>query len=512
MVVKPDVRQEPLCVCIDPLMEPPFVRGTGGTGGGKVTGSSDGDVVGRDAENKTVGYCHNVRDNNAMMEMMMMMDINKNVTDSNSNSNANTTGGKNDGNDHSKEGGKPQICFDFTKGQCKRGDGCRYSHDVKYIIEVNSREKGICFDFLKGMCTRGVMCRFSHDLNNLKPMLHQAHHSNGGDVRVIGGGASGDVVIGRGGGQRKKKKRAPICYDFVKNTCAKGAACRYSHDYMSLFHQIHGEKQQGSGGHVNQASSKVCIDNLRGACQRGDGCKFQHVLPQGVVTAAGMDATCVGIQEASGVPEDTNQVKLDALLENLKVMGHGSQLRVDSERHAYDVCNSGRQLHHVGYPAEQQQHLHPPNGHEVHPAVLGTRSYPPLGIVDDAGSMKVHSAAFNASALHASPRMGELSSSPPVTQAEKLKMAQMRRRLISSDSQDGVNSPTIGAGWSHGNPIVSVEHSSRFKDEHALSLLQSQTQDLRRDAAPQQNSTKITQFDDLLAVKSIWSMGAGTEQ
>ncbi|KDD71320.1 hypothetical protein H632_c5301p0, partial [Helicosporidium sp. ATCC 50920] len=73
-----------------------------------------------------------------------------------------------------------------------RGDHCRYSHSVEYIISVNSQEKGICFDFLKGLCTRGLLCRFSHDLSNLQ--APEVQESADGRHRF-----------------------APICYDFVKN-------------------------------------------------------------------------------------------------------------------------------------------------------------------------------------------------------------------------------------------------------------------------------------------------------
>ena len=40
--------------------------------------------------------------------------------------------------------GAPQheICFDFTKGLCTRGDRCKYSHDLDTIISHNSKEKG----------------------------------------------------------------------------------------------------------------------------------------------------------------------------------------------------------------------------------------------------------------------------------------------------------------------------------------------------------------------------------
>lgn len=68
---------------------------------------------------------------------------------------------------------KQQICFDFTKGLCTRGDACKYSHDIALIVKVNSQERGICFDFLRGQCSRGLLCRFSHDLSNITSQTSQ---------------------------------------------------------------------------------------------------------------------------------------------------------------------------------------------------------------------------------------------------------------------------------------------------------------------------------------------------
>lgn len=184
---------------------------------------------------------------------------------------------------------KEQICFDFTKGQCRRGEHCKFSHDVGYIIEVNSQEKGICFDFLKGTCTRGVMCRFSHDLNNLKPMIDQSTPKK--------------EAIGKG------KKKAPICYDFVKNTCSKGQYCKYSHDYSSLFQQVH--KRTGvEQKNPNTADSDVCVEYLRGHCPRGEGCNLYHAGEHADIPAsAGLSRVKV---------HDSNQETLEDLLARLK--------------------------------------------------------------------------------------------------------------------------------------------------------------------------------------------------
>ena len=37
---------------------------------------------------------------------------------------------------------KLQICYDFTKGSCSRGDKCKFSHDLATIVNFNSKEKG----------------------------------------------------------------------------------------------------------------------------------------------------------------------------------------------------------------------------------------------------------------------------------------------------------------------------------------------------------------------------------
>lgn len=68
---------------------------------------------------------------------------------------------------------KAQICFDFTKGTCTRGEACKFSHSIQKIIEVNSQERGVCFDFLRQACGRGALCRFSHDLSNFDAQENQ---------------------------------------------------------------------------------------------------------------------------------------------------------------------------------------------------------------------------------------------------------------------------------------------------------------------------------------------------
>ena len=58
---------------------------------------------------------------------------------------------------------KLDICFDFTRGTCHRGDGCRFSHNLPPggVIPPRPKTAGVCFDYTKGICNRGYVSRGS---------------------------------------------------------------------------------------------------------------------------------------------------------------------------------------------------------------------------------------------------------------------------------------------------------------------------------------------------------------
>lgn len=152
-----------------------------------------------------------------------------------------------------QDGSDPQICFDFTKGMCTRGDKCKYSHDIATIVTFNSKEKGICFDYLRSQCHRGLLCRFSHDLSNI---AQQCQVYNGTTASPAPG----------------KARSGSICYDFVKGVCSRGAECRYSHDLSLIARMARGSGEEQEA----KQPADVCFDYLRGRCTRGDACKYSH--------------------------------------------------------------------------------------------------------------------------------------------------------------------------------------------------------------------------------------------
>ena len=71
-------------------------------------------------------------------------------------------------------GERSDVCFDWSRGSCARGESCRFSHEGEAganpqagggrVGSPHRAVAGVCFDYAKGTCKRGDMCRFSHDV------------------------------------------------------------------------------------------------------------------------------------------------------------------------------------------------------------------------------------------------------------------------------------------------------------------------------------------------------------
>ena len=90
------------------------------------------------------------------------------------------------------------VCYAFQKGECTRGDACRFSHTEGGGGGgggFGARPAAPCYAFQKGECSRGDSCRFSHDPNAEAP-----------------------------------QRSSQPCYAFQKGECTRGDSCRFSHD------------------------------------------------------------------------------------------------------------------------------------------------------------------------------------------------------------------------------------------------------------------------------------------
>lgn len=66
---------------------------------------------------------------------------------------------------------KTGTCYAHQRGECQRGDSCRYNHEEEGTSDASAvynnrggdRPRGVCFAFQKGECDRAESCRFSHE-------------------------------------------------------------------------------------------------------------------------------------------------------------------------------------------------------------------------------------------------------------------------------------------------------------------------------------------------------------
>ncbi|KAF6999807.1 hypothetical protein CFC21_015783 [Triticum aestivum] len=150
------------------------------------------------------------------------------------------------------------VCYAFQKGECNRGDACKYSHDEQRNANTGwgSKEddpkwehdrhrgpqnkgesRGVCYAFQKGECSRGDTCRFSHD------------------EQV--------AVQGRG-----------VCYAFQKGECSRVASCRFSHDEQRNANTDRGSREDSNArrqhDHDPPKSHKNFPDRTKEEARSGD--------------------------------------------------------------------------------------------------------------------------------------------------------------------------------------------------------------------------------------------------
>ncbi|KYO28717.1 zinc finger CCCH domain-containing protein 10 [Alligator sinensis] len=122
--------------------------------------------------------------------------------------------------------GSDDICRDFLRNVCKRGKRCRFRHpDMSEVTNLGVRKNEFifCHDFQNKECVR-LNCRFIHGTKEdedcykktgeLPPRLRQK-------VAAGLGLSPADLP--------NSKEEVPICRDFLKGDCQRGAKCKFQH-------------------------------------------------------------------------------------------------------------------------------------------------------------------------------------------------------------------------------------------------------------------------------------------
>jgi len=119
------------------------------------------------------------------------------------------------------------VCRDFLRNVCRRGDRCKYAHPAETAPEVlecaaKLQDKmEFCHDFQNGRCHR-TNCKFIH----CNGEIEQEFKSSGylpPSVRdqVINKGVAVDFPATNGG--------IPICKDYLKGKCNRENRCKFRH-------------------------------------------------------------------------------------------------------------------------------------------------------------------------------------------------------------------------------------------------------------------------------------------
>ncbi|KFO74723.1 Zinc finger CCCH domain-containing protein 10, partial [Cuculus canorus] len=148
------------------------------------------------------------------------------------------------------------ICRDFLRNVCKRGKRCRFRHpDISEVTNLGVRKNEFifCHDFQNKECVR-LNCRFIHGTKEdedcykktgeLPPRLRQK-------VAAGLGLSPADLP--------NSKEEVPICRDFLKGDCQRGAKCKFQHLQRDYEYETRGmaAREQGIGYEYGFSSARA---------------------------------------------------------------------------------------------------------------------------------------------------------------------------------------------------------------------------------------------------------------
>nr|KAG5705175.1 hypothetical protein BaRGS_030892 [Batillaria attramentaria] len=158
---------------------------------------------------------------------------------------------------HLTERGDDDVCRDFLRNVCRRGKRCKYRHPSgedggggsetggggggggnSDMGTTTKPEPTFCHDFQNTGCHRPT-CKFLHctreeeehfhQTGQLPQRLQQAPQPSGGGGGMGGGGGGGSGGV--------NNSDIPVCRDYMKGECKRGAKCKYRH--VSNHHHNH---------------------------------------------------------------------------------------------------------------------------------------------------------------------------------------------------------------------------------------------------------------------------------
>ncbi|CAI5719941.1 unnamed protein product [Hyaloperonospora brassicae] len=218
---------------------------------------------------------------------------------------------------------KKGICHKFQQGQCTRGDACKFAHvmqgqDAEELVQPAERPVGgiatpgaallgqadtsswiaggdqdspqvtsdapICINFRKGKCKRGAACKFQHLREGDSAEATAMEEIGMADVQTESEVVE-EVLHEQ---ETMAEDAAPVCQNYQKSKCKRGAACRFRHVTAPAGgdHELKGTSWKAPVRVVLPVAAvaevAVCRNFQSGMCSRGASCRFAHTgyVPQ----------------------------------------------------------------------------------------------------------------------------------------------------------------------------------------------------------------------------------------
>ncbi len=138
------------------------------------------------------------------------------------------------------------ICIDYLRNQCIRGNQCQYTH----VDKVEPHNERICL-------SRSIFCHDYQETGCNRPNCKLVHTGKPDEQHFLRTGTLPDYLRVDGGSSSSGNgnlSSGNVCREFVKNQCTRGASCRFYHptpaELQTLLRQQKPleTREDGSGG------------------------------------------------------------------------------------------------------------------------------------------------------------------------------------------------------------------------------------------------------------------------